>query len=121
VPADAEAYELVVAGPAARAIADELPEAVAGAVIDLITGPLVENPDRLGRQLRNELTGIWSARRGTFRVLYRIDEVAREVIALRVDHRGSAYRLHWTTSAIVLVSDTSRPLTRTFTSGEGGI
>lgn len=92
MPADPGPYELVVAGPAARAIAEQLPEAVAGAVIDLITGPLIENPHRLGRQLRNELEGIWSARRGTFRVLYRIDEVAHEVVVLRVDHRGAAYR-----------------------------
>lgn len=92
MPADPEPYELVVAGPAARAIAEQLPEAVAVAVIDLITGPLIENPRRIGRQLRNELDGIWSARRGTFRVLYRIDERAREVVVLQVDHRSSAYR-----------------------------
>lgn len=40
-------YGLVVAGPAARAINDELPEAVAWAVIELITGALLENPRRL--------------------------------------------------------------------------
>ncbi len=31
-------YELVVARPAARAIAEQLPEAVSAAVIDFITG-----------------------------------------------------------------------------------
>lgn len=92
MPAEAEPYELVVAGPAARALADQLPEAVAVAVIDLITGPLIENPHRLGRQLRNEFQGVWSARRGTYRVLYRIDEAAREVVVLQVDHRSSVYR-----------------------------
>jgi mRNA interferase RelE/StbE len=92
VPAEAQPYELVVAGPAARAIADQLPKAVAVAVIDLITGPLIENPHRIGRQLRNELEGVWSARRGTYRVLYRNDETAREVNVLQVDHRSSAYR-----------------------------
>lgn len=92
MPAETEPYELVVAGPAARAIADQLPEAVAVAVIDLITGPRIENPHRVGRQLRNELEGVWSARRGTFRILYRINETAREVTVLRVDHRSSAYR-----------------------------
>ena len=86
------AYELVVAGPAARAIAEDLPEAVAAAVIELVTGALVENPQRVGRGLRNEFTEIMSARRGTFRVLYRIDEVRREVVVLRVDHRHDAYR-----------------------------
>lgn len=85
-------YELVVAGPAARAIAEQLPEAVSAAVIDFITGALIENPRRVGRALRNEMAGVHSARRGTYRVLYRIDDDAHEVIVLRVEHRGSAYR-----------------------------
>lgn len=86
------AYALVVAGPAARAIAEDLPEAVAAALIEFVTGALVENPQRVGRGLRSELAGIMSARRGTFRVLYRIDEVRREVVVLPVDHRRDAYR-----------------------------
>ena len=85
-------YDLVVAGPAARAIAERLPEAVSAAVIDFITGALIENPHRVGRELRNELAGIRSARRGTYRVLYRIDEHDRIVTVLRVDHRADSYR-----------------------------
>lgn len=85
-------YELVLARPAARAIADELPESIATAVIDFVTGPLIENPHRVGRALRNELAGVHSARRGTYRVLYRIDDDAREVIVLRIEHRGDIYR-----------------------------
>lgn len=78
--------------PAARAIRESLPEAVAFAVIDLITGPLLDNPQRVGAPLRDELEGIWSARRGTYRVLYRIDEKGGEVIVLRVGHRRDIYR-----------------------------
>ena len=85
-------YELIVAAPAARAISDQLSEAVSAAVIDCITGALVENPHRIGRMLRNELAGIDSARRGSYRVLYRINEEARTVTVLRVEHRGSTYR-----------------------------
>jgi len=85
-------YDLVVAGPAARAIGEELLEGVAAAVIDFITGSLLDNPQRVGRELRNELAGIHSARRGTFRVLYRIDEEQRAVTVLRVDHRRDVYR-----------------------------
>lgn len=84
--------ELIVARPAARAIAEMLPEPVSAAVIDFITGPLIENPQRVGRELRNELAGIHSARRGTYRILYRIDEDQRTVTVLRVDHRGEVYR-----------------------------
>lgn len=85
-------YKLVVTAPAARAIRESLPEAVAFAVIDFITGPLLENPRRVGAPLRGELEGIWSARRGTYRVLYRVDEENREVIVLRVGHRRDIYR-----------------------------
>ncbi len=87
-----EAYELVVARPAARAIAEDLPEAVASAVIDFITGVLIENPRRVGRELRRELTGVFSARRGTYRILFRIDDASRTVTVLRIDHRSDVYR-----------------------------
>ena len=87
-----EPYELVLARPAARAITEGLPESIATAVIDFVTGPLIENPHRVGRALRNELAGVHSARRGTYRVLYRIEDDARDVIVLRIEHRGDVYR-----------------------------
>jgi mRNA-degrading endonuclease RelE of RelBE toxin-antitoxin system len=85
-------YEVVVTAPAARAIRETLPEAVAFAVIDFITGPLLDTPRRVGAALRDELEGVWRARRGTYRILYRIDDDRREVIVLRVGHRGDIYR-----------------------------
>ncbi|MEX1043621.1 MAG: type II toxin-antitoxin system RelE/ParE family toxin [Acidimicrobiia bacterium] len=88
----AKRYEIVVTAPAARAIREELPEAVAFAVIDFLTGPLLDNPRRVGAALRDELGGVWSARRGTYRILYRIDDDRHEVIVLRVGHRGDVYR-----------------------------
>ena len=85
-------YEIVVARPAAAAIAEELPEAVAAAVIELITGPLLDNPRWLGVALHNELERLWSVRRGTYRIVYRIDDAQREVVILRVGHRRDVYR-----------------------------
>ena len=85
-------YELVLTPPAIRAIQSELPEAVAAVVIEFMTGPLVENPRRVGKMLRRELEGIWSARRGTYRVLYRINDHVDEVVVLRIDHRRDVYR-----------------------------
>jgi mRNA interferase RelE/StbE len=85
-------YEVVVTALAARAIRETLPEAVASAVIEFITGPLLDNPRRVGAALRDELEGVWSARRGTYRILYRIDDTRREVIVLRVGHRRDIYR-----------------------------
>lgn len=87
-----DVYELVVTPPAARAIAEQLPESVAAAVIEFLTSSLVREPRRVGKQLRRELAGILSARRGTYRVLYRIREDRREVIVLRIEHRSDVYR-----------------------------
>ena len=84
-------YELVLTPPAIRALQSTLPEAVAAAVIEFMTGPLVANPRRVGKMLRRELQGIWSARRGTYRVLYRINDYTGEVIGLRIDHRRDVY------------------------------
>lgn len=85
-------YELVLTPPARRALIDQPPEAVAVAVIDFLTTTLIEQPRRVGKPLRGELDGIWAARRGTYRVLYRLNEERREVIVVRVDHRRDAYR-----------------------------
>ena len=85
-------YELVVTPPAARAIAEQLPEPVAVAVIEFLTSSLVREPRRVGKQLRRELADIWSARRGTYRVLYRIREDRHEVVVLRIEHRSDVYR-----------------------------
>lgn len=87
-----EPYELVLAPPAVRAVRSGLPEAVAAAVIEFLTGALIQNPHRVGKPLRGELAGIHSARRGTYRVLYRINEIQGEVVVLRIDHRRDAYR-----------------------------
>lgn len=87
-------YELVVTPPAARAIAEQLPETVAAAVIEFLTGSLIRDPHRVGEPLRRELAGVWSARRGTYRILYRVRDETREVIVLRVEHRGDVYRPH---------------------------
>lgn len=85
-------YELVVSGPAARAIGETLPESVSAAVVKFITTALIDNTQRVGRLLRNELAGIHSARRGSYRVLYRIDDAERTVTVLRIDHRRDVYR-----------------------------
>lgn len=70
----------------------QLSEPVAGAVIEFLTSGLIADPLRVGKPLCGELTGIWSARRGTYRILYRIHDHPREVIALRVEHRRDVYR-----------------------------
>jgi mRNA interferase RelE/StbE len=85
-------YELVLTPPARRGLTGKLPEPVAVAVIEFLTTALIRQPYRVGKPLRDDLAGVWSARRGTYRVLYRVREDLREVIVLRVEHRRDAYR-----------------------------
>lgn len=66
-----------------------LPEKVAAAVIEFVYGTLAQNPQRVGKPLRFELEGLHSARRGDYRILYRIDDV---VTVVAVEHRADAYR-----------------------------
>ena len=84
-------YELRLSRAARRALAETLPESVAAAVWRFVSGPLLDNPHRVGRPLRFELEGYHSARRGQYRVVYRIDE--REVVVgvIKISHRGDAY------------------------------
>jgi mRNA interferase RelE/StbE len=89
----AEPYELGLARPARRAISELLPEDVVAAAVELITGPLLEAPYRIGKPLRDKLAGLHSARLGTrWRVLYRIDGSKRTVIVQDIQHRAAAYR-----------------------------
>ncbi len=85
-------YELVLTPPARQAVTGKLPEPVAAAVIEFLTTALIYQPYRVGKPLRNDLAGVWSARRGTYRILYRIREDLREVIVLRIEHLRDVYR-----------------------------
>jgi mRNA interferase RelE/StbE len=69
-----------------------LPLAVATAVTEFLAGPLLKNPHRVGKPLSRELDGYHSARRGAYRVVYRIDEPSRTVLVVRIDHRADVYR-----------------------------
>ena len=69
-----------------------LPEKVAAAAVEFLTGPLTDDPRRVGHRLRRELEGLWTARRGPYRVVYEIDEEARQVRVVRLEHRADVYR-----------------------------
>jgi mRNA-degrading endonuclease RelE of RelBE toxin-antitoxin system len=84
---------LQVTGPAARALAGHLPEKIAAAVYEFITTTLLENPHRVGKRLvPPPFEGTWSARRGTYRVLYEIDEDDLVVTVAAIENRADAYR-----------------------------
>ena len=83
-------WRVVVAGPAARDI-ERLPEKYAAAVVEALS-TIANDPRRLGKPLRLELEGRWSARRGPYRIIYRLDDASRTVTVLAVAHRADVYR-----------------------------
>ena len=91
-----EAYALSLAPSARRLLVEApprgLPVAVAAAVTEFLTGALLDNPNRVGKPLARELAGYHSARCGAYRVVYRIDELAKTVHVVRIDHRADVYR-----------------------------
>jgi mRNA interferase RelE/StbE len=84
-------YTVLLSPAAKRAIERDLPEAVAAAVVDFLFGPLAEDPHRVGKPLRLQLEGYWSARRGQYRVIYSINEDEVLVRVVRISHRADAY------------------------------
>lgn len=87
-----EPYTLEVSSSAVRALAEALPEAAAAAAHEFITGPLLQDPYRVGKRLRPPLEPALSARRGSYRVLYLVDEETRTVTVTAIAHRADAYR-----------------------------
>lgn len=85
-------YRLAIAATARRQLAEHLPEAIAFAAFEFITGTLVGNPHRVGKRLMPPLDDRHSARRGTYRIIYRIDEPEHVVTVLAVAPRSDAYR-----------------------------
>ena len=85
----AEPWRLVVTGPAARDL-DRLPDKAFGAVLGSLEA--IARERRVGKPLRFELEGAWVARRGPYRVIYRIDDARREVAVVAIDHRRDVYR-----------------------------
>lgn len=85
-------YELRLSGAARRALEHELPLPVALAVWEFRRGPIREDQGRVGKPLRRELAGYFSARRGAYRVVYRLLQESSVVHVVRIEHRTNVYR-----------------------------
>jgi mRNA interferase RelE/StbE len=91
---------VTVAGPAypiawtaaSRRAQCKLPERAAAATIEFFYGSLAESPRRAGQPLRLGLAGLHSARRGGYRVVYRVDDGRRLVTVIAIEHRSDVYR-----------------------------
>lgn len=78
--------------PTAQRDLSRLPEKIATAVVEFTYGSLADNPRRIGRELRLDLVGLHSARRGDFRVIYRAAGDPHRIDIVAVGHRGDVYR-----------------------------
>jgi mRNA interferase RelE/StbE len=77
-------YTLRTTPTVRRALAERLPQAVAAAAYEFISGPLVESPYRVGKRLLPPMDDRFSARRGTYRIIYRIDDKAMAVTVVDI-------------------------------------
>ncbi len=82
-------YRVVLGSQAARSIR-RLPKQFQKAVVSALVS--LGGDPRAGKPLTGELSGIWSLRRGDYRVLYRIDDRARRIEIARVGHRRDVYQ-----------------------------
>lgn len=86
-----ERYTIEFASTAKRDM-HRVPPRIASAVIEFVYGDLSRYPYRVGKPLRRELEGLWSARRGPYRILYEIVDERLVVLVVNVDHRADVYR-----------------------------
>ena len=87
----AQRYEIRFQPAARRANVQRLPEAVAAAVLEFCDAALAANPHLVGKPLFGPLAGCHGARRGTYRIVYRIDGNSRVVHILDIDRRSEIY------------------------------
>ncbi len=84
-------YEVAWAPPAKRALT-RFPEKIGTAVVEFCYGTLAANPQRVGKALKFDLAGLHSARRGDFRIVYRIDEPRLRIEVVAIERRSDVYR-----------------------------
>jgi mRNA interferase RelE/StbE len=78
--------------PAARRGLARLPLPAATALHEHLTGPVADNPHRLGKLLEAPFDDVWTTRRGDYRALYSIDDRQHAITVLAVAHRRDACR-----------------------------
>ncbi|MBI3072800.1 MAG: type II toxin-antitoxin system RelE/ParE family toxin [Deltaproteobacteria bacterium] len=84
------AYIVSIASSALRALS-RLPKDAARRIRELIDS-LTASPRPHGAKPLQGVTGVWRARVGDYRVVYRIDDRAVTVLVVRIGHRRDVYR-----------------------------
>lgn len=85
-------YAVILSRQARRNLHEDLPLEVALAAMETIEGAIAANPHRVGKPLEEPFDGYHSARRGTYRIVYRINEGKHTVEIHSIRHRRDAYR-----------------------------
>ena len=85
-------FEVTFSASARRALTDTLPENVAVAAFEFIMGALRADPKRMGKQLEEPLFPLYSARRGEYRIVYRVLDRLLVIDIVAIAHRRDAYR-----------------------------
>lgn len=84
-------YRAVLTAAALRSLRT-LPLRVAEPLVAFVFGSLAEDPRRRGKPLRGELAGQWAARRGDYRIVYRLDDDDKAMYVLKIARRADVYR-----------------------------
>lgn len=84
-------YEIALTATAQRSL-QRIPGKAAAAIVEFLFATLADRPRQVGKPLRFELEGRWSARRAEYRVIYRIDDERHLVTVDVIAHRSDAYR-----------------------------
>lgn len=70
---------------------DGLPARIRPAIVEFVTETLPTNSERMSKPLHGELQGYRSARRGDYRVVFRLDPTGAVLLVIRIAHRADAY------------------------------
>ena len=84
-------YDVALTPEAQRQLS-RLPDKIVTALLEGLYGSIARDPWRASKPLHDELVGLRVARRGQYRLVFRIDEAKRLIVVRRVDHRRDVYR-----------------------------
>jgi len=83
-------YEVRISARAERDLLRP-PEKIGAACVEVIFGPLAEGPLRVG-PLTGRLSGLRSARRGSYRIIYAVGKDLHRIDIIPIDQRGDVHR-----------------------------
>ena len=84
-------YQAILTASALRSL-QAVPPRISEPLVEFIFGGLAADPRRRGKPLQRELEGRWTARRGDYRIVYRLDDDTKTMYVLKIGHRSQVYR-----------------------------